>query len=248
MEATQVFAIIMLGGLMGLFGQGIRAVVGLKTMVDDATTQQVSANDLFSAARLLISLVIGFLAGIAATLILGIDFVHRTAGELHTLLGIAASGYAGTDFIEGFISKYLPTQKVKADGATPSPVEQVALKNSLSALIGKVDDLAQVVARPPDAARRPDAKKSIAKSEIDYRFLRVLNVGPNAQETDKISKYRYGEDINLDLARECNAAPAFKADGLDLQKADVERLSTVKDFCDCIAAWYSRHNWNVTDS
>src|SRR5262249_13846145 len=120
MTISQVFATILLGGLMGLFGQGIRAVIGLKTMVDYASDQRTSESDLFSAARLIISLVIGFLAGIAATLTLGIKTLMDNAGDLHTLLGIAAAGYAGTDAIEGFISKYLPNGKVKADSDPPA--------------------------------------------------------------------------------------------------------------------------------
>ncbi len=126
MTISQVFATILLGGLIGLFGQGIRAVVGLKTMVDYASDQRVSEQDLFNAARILISLVIGFLAGIAATLILGIKTLmdSANAGDLHSLLGIAAAGYAGTDAIEGFISKYLPGGKVNAGGASPTSANQ----------------------------------------------------------------------------------------------------------------------------
>jgi len=108
----KVIEIILLGGLMGLFGQGIRAVVGLKTMVDEANQKGVSQNELFDAARLLISLVIGFLAGIAATLALGFDKFDTI--QMSLLLGIAAAGYSGTDFIEGFISQYLPGGKPAA--------------------------------------------------------------------------------------------------------------------------------------
>jgi hypothetical protein len=50
------------------------------------------------------------------------------APDWHILLGFAASGYAGTDFIEGFISKYLiptvqPTAKIAAIAprAMPAP-------------------------------------------------------------------------------------------------------------------------------
>jgi hypothetical protein len=109
---ARVIEIILLGGLMGLFGQGIRAVVGLKSMVDQANAKGVSQNELFDAARLLISLVIGFLAGIAATLALGFDKFETI--QMSLLLGIAAAGYSGTDFIEGFISQYLPGGKPAA--------------------------------------------------------------------------------------------------------------------------------------
>jgi putative chitinase len=109
---ARVIEIILLGGLMGLFGQGIRAIVGLKSMVDQANEKGVSQNELFDAARLLISLVIGFLAGIAATLALGFDKFETI--QMSLLLGIAAAGYSGTDFIEGFISQYLPGGKPAA--------------------------------------------------------------------------------------------------------------------------------------
>ncbi len=91
---------------MGLLGQGSRAVVGLKSISDDAKSLGVSPNDLFQAARLFISLVIGFLVGVAAALIY---LMSNASGipDWHILLGFAAAGYAGTDFLEGFISKYL---------------------------------------------------------------------------------------------------------------------------------------------
>src|SRR5215813_9570125 len=65
MDPTTVLVDILLAGLMGMLGQGVRAIIGLKTMVDDANAQGVSSADLFRAARLLVSLMIGFIAGIA---------------------------------------------------------------------------------------------------------------------------------------------------------------------------------------
>lgn len=96
----------MLGALMGLLGQGARAVAGLKTMTDDAQTMGLSPNDLFQAARLFVSLAIGVLVGLAAALIyLAGD--GSVKPDWHILLGFAAAGYTGTDFLEAFISKYL---------------------------------------------------------------------------------------------------------------------------------------------
>ena len=49
------------------------------------------------------SLMIGFLAGVAAGLALGLDkLLVLDSGGLQVMLGIAAAGYAGTDFIEAF--------------------------------------------------------------------------------------------------------------------------------------------------
>jgi putative chitinase len=102
---------LLLAGLMGMVGQGARAIVGLKSMTDQAAAQGLDQNDLFRAARLLVSLMIGFVSGVAAAFLLGIDkVVAVTAANNQVLLGLAAAGYAGTDAIEGFISRYLPGQ------------------------------------------------------------------------------------------------------------------------------------------
>jgi hypothetical protein len=74
-----------------------------------------------SAARLLTSLMIGFLAGLAATLALGIDkLLFIDPSKLDILLGIAAAGYVGTDFIEGFMSRFAPTRKPSAPVVKPT--------------------------------------------------------------------------------------------------------------------------------
>jgi len=108
MDASVSLEILLLGALMGLLGQGARAVAGLKTMTDDAQTMGLSPNDLFQAARLFVSLAIGVLVGLAAALIyLAGDPGSAAKPDWHILLGFAAAGYAGTDFLEAFISKYL---------------------------------------------------------------------------------------------------------------------------------------------
>ncbi len=95
--------IIALGALCGFLGQSLRVVVGLHKAA------QAEKQTEFEYARLLISLLIGVLAGalaaIAATTAIGV-----TPGLLdtQTVLALVAAGYAGADFIEGFVGKYLP--------------------------------------------------------------------------------------------------------------------------------------------
>jgi len=90
-------------------------------MTDDAKSSGVSPADLFQAARLLISLAIGFLVGLAAALIYIMSNPSDAAPDWHVLLGFAAAGYAGTDFLEGFISKYLaPTARPASNVAALS--------------------------------------------------------------------------------------------------------------------------------
>lgn len=95
--------------LFGVFGQSLRAVAGLKKQADVASADRKTLNDVFSWTTLAVSLFIGALAGVACYLSLRfgsnvpVDFTDSS-----TVLGIAAAGYAGTDFIEAFLKKYLP--------------------------------------------------------------------------------------------------------------------------------------------
>jgi putative chitinase len=111
-----VLVALLVSGVMGMIGQGIRAIVGLKGVADSASDPNVPT-EIFSAARLLTSLMIGFIAGAAAGLALGLDKVAAvTTTDTKTLLGLCAAGYSGTDFIEGFMARYLPGQQPAPSG------------------------------------------------------------------------------------------------------------------------------------
>jgi hypothetical protein len=100
LHVTQLLTDIALAGLLGMVGQVVRSIAGLKKMNDQA--QDVNAA-LFSVARLVISLIIGFVAGVCAMFALGLSkFNSFDSGSTQTLLGIASAGYVGTDFIEAF--------------------------------------------------------------------------------------------------------------------------------------------------
>ena len=93
---------ILLGGILVLVGQGIRVVAGLKK-VNDQTNQEKGFSTLFQLDRLLLSLLIGFIAGALAAIPISAQNVDRQA--VMTLIG---AGYAGTDFIEAFMRKNQP--------------------------------------------------------------------------------------------------------------------------------------------
>jgi len=98
-------------------GQGIRVIVGLKKVYDEALQKGTSFSENFNGSSLLFSLLIGFIAGVLG--IIGLeDFEKLNIGKEHmiTLIGI---GYAGADFIEGFIKKN--TSKVTAAAAAAKP-------------------------------------------------------------------------------------------------------------------------------
>jgi putative chitinase len=111
MSATiaNYLGVLLLGGLLGVIGQGVRAIVGLKKMFDQAQSQDVGQYDLFLASRLFISLFIGFIAGAVAAFFSGIKADGSVDITTSTLTAFAAAGYAGTDFIEGIASRFTGT-------------------------------------------------------------------------------------------------------------------------------------------
>ncbi|MFC5473736.1 hypothetical protein [Paraherbaspirillum soli] len=105
MAINWLFAIL-LSGLLGAVGQGIRVISGLKKLSDEAAITQKKFSDLFSAPRFGISMLIGFAAGAIGFLSLNVDpAATLNHQQIVTLLGI---GYAGADFIEAFMNKELP--------------------------------------------------------------------------------------------------------------------------------------------
>jgi hypothetical protein len=106
--------ILIVGIILGALGQGARTIVGYKKFNDDTDTQAV-----FDGVRLLVSFGIGGVAGALAALM-----VLPTTGDVtrDQLFGIAAAGYAGSDFIEGFISRFNGSNAQKTpDPGTPAP-------------------------------------------------------------------------------------------------------------------------------
>jgi hypothetical protein len=141
-----VLETLAVAGLMGMLGQGARAIVGLKSMIDQANREGVDSKDVFTAARLLVSLMIGFIAGLAAAFIIGLKQVSAaTTSDFQVLLGLAAAGYAGTDAIEGFLQNYLtgksaPSLSPKAEAASASGSPQSATTDALGARLETVSD------------------------------------------------------------------------------------------------------------
>ncbi len=158
-----ILGTILLCGIMGLVGQGIRAAVGLKSTAT-LQAQGASQQTVFDTAYFTLSLMIGFIAGVLGGLAInagnmaGIDL-----SDPKLLLGLMASGYAGTDFIENAFTNLMPqigkapaqpggdaqsasaaaaAQKTAIAGsAQTQSSETVALSDKVTALSGKVADI-----------------------------------------------------------------------------------------------------------
>ena len=119
---------LMFGGILGMLGQAIRVVAGLKKVNDQSVRDGKPFGELFDVGTLVVSLLIGFLAGALAVIGMSDGKEVLTPGKelIITLLG---TGYAGTDFIEGFVKKYLPSADAgdKSGAAPASTPEQPAV-------------------------------------------------------------------------------------------------------------------------
>lgn len=101
---------ILVGGLLGIIGQGIRVIVGIKKMKDIQQANKINNANIpggeFDSRRLWLSIFIGFIAGALGGLFaVNLKTPITDKGVLSTLIAI---GYAGVDFIEGFINKSKP--------------------------------------------------------------------------------------------------------------------------------------------
>lgn len=132
MAVAEVLGTIFLGGVMGLIGQGARTVIGLKKLHDENAAKGPNEQDSFIASRLIVSLFIGFIAGVAAALLLDLSKLAAiTVTDIDLLLGLAAAGYAGTDIIEAFVARLpapKPTGGTAAEGAGGAGPEGTSAK------------------------------------------------------------------------------------------------------------------------
>lgn len=121
-SSISILGTLLLCGMMGLLGQGIRAAVGLKSAATLSAELPPTQQAQFNAAYFGVSLMIGFIAGILAGFGIGIDQLMKfDPANLKTLLGIAVAGYAGADFIENAFTRLIPGL-----GTVPSPVPGAA--------------------------------------------------------------------------------------------------------------------------
>lgn len=118
---------LLLGGILGIAGQGLRVLVGLKKLFDKSQQESRPFTELFSATFLLISIFMGFVAGVLATCAIS-DAGFKMEINKEAALSLIGSGYAGADFIEGFVSKYFPkSARTSQQPTTNEPDEQPAI-------------------------------------------------------------------------------------------------------------------------
>lgn len=192
--------ILIIGMLMGMLGQGARAVAGLKSMADDAKALGLSSNDLFEASRLITSFLIGSLVGLASALVYIIDG-GSTEPSSHMMLAWAAAAYAGTDFLESFISQYL------SPGASAAAVQKLPIAALLKAQV---------------------QQPAFTYAQAEKIVMDVLQAGPGVTDKTNLSDLGYANGPNLYiLAGQINAV--IVKDGYLIDNSEIGSWSTVGD-------------------
>lgn len=109
MAAQEWISLIMLGLLLGALGQGVRSVMGAYKNLTRPQPEGQAPQPL-SLRRLFLTIAGGACAGGLAALTLDSVSSGATNGKLtpEALGAMVAAGYAGTDFIEGFIRSRIP--------------------------------------------------------------------------------------------------------------------------------------------
>jgi hypothetical protein len=248
---TEALEALVLCGLMGMVGQGIRAIAGLKKVNDQARDTNVSSVDLFIASRLVFSLIIGFIAGVIAgiaTNIIGAD----AAIDIKALLGIAAAGYAGTDFVEAMAPSIIADAGAKSSNNLSPASAPIIAKSPPRTILARAPvegELAEL-AVAPTPQRSPCGNVKLGAGRISAAQIKALVLqrvaqlpgaapNPSSADSTKISDLINSDNPSWDLAVACMRFGRFDTDGLNcMQTYFITNGKTLGAFVQCIQCCY----------
>lgn len=112
MHLDQWLQLALMGGIFGLLGQLVRTAMGMRKLTRSSGGLKKAMADEFSQSQLLISLLLGALAGIMATFTVpGLEgFADNPVVSPTVILAIVSAGYAGGDFLEGIVKSQFQTK------------------------------------------------------------------------------------------------------------------------------------------
>lgn len=110
-NASDILSLIALGAILGMAGQVIRLIAGIKKSKDIATAglsaekqKDVKTATLIDNKQLVLGLLIALIVGGIAGVLAAFNSVGAQLDK-STMMAFLAAGYAGTDLIEGFVIK-----------------------------------------------------------------------------------------------------------------------------------------------
>lgn len=190
MQATSLLGVLVLAGLLGMVGQGARAIVGLKKLNDINASQPPGSQDVFLASRMFVSLLIGFIAGVLAALALGVqDLLGGGTAKGFTaeiLFGLVAAGYAGADFVEGFMEKApIPAAAATKTADQAGPAETtvpgtVQPGTAPAGLDAAVEQVAQLRVQASQLHTDIASLRSLASGSLPESSYALLSAPPQA--------------------------------------------------------------------
>lgn len=112
LSTSEIINALLLGGILGMVGQGIRATIGIKKLRETNADPNLPTYK-FEIDRFVATLLLGFLAGLLATIpFFNKDFSEGPKWNQEIFLTLIAAGYSGVDFIEGFLKGYLTKKNI----------------------------------------------------------------------------------------------------------------------------------------
>lgn len=114
----QILAIIFLGAILGVTGQLIRMALGLKKLSDTSDSKE-HFDAQFDTKKLVFSVVYAIVIGVVCGILMVVQNFDTEVWTKSSILAIIGAGYAGVDFIEGFVSRDLPAAKDNSPGKSP---------------------------------------------------------------------------------------------------------------------------------
>jgi hypothetical protein len=118
--STDFLVKVVTGMLVGMLGQGARVAVGMKKTFDEAEARKTSFSQQFNWGQLVVSLLLGGIAGAIAI------FSAVKQFDTQAFTTLFAAGYAGSDFIEGFIRNEAAVQPKSSGHATSQQVQKLS--------------------------------------------------------------------------------------------------------------------------
>lgn len=100
--------LLALGALLGAAGQVIRQIAGFKKLLDENPGE--SFGGLLDATRIVVTLLIGAVAGILAVFVVDMPPLDKPI-QAQILVGLMTAGYAGADFVESFMKRHAPSNE-----------------------------------------------------------------------------------------------------------------------------------------
>lgn len=116
---TQFLTKLITGILSGSLGQAARVAIGMKKTWDEAEAKKTSFSQQFNAGQLVVSLLLGAVAGALAM------FTAVKQLDSQTFTTLFAAGYAGSDFIEGLIRKETTVPSKPSGSGTSQQVQKL---------------------------------------------------------------------------------------------------------------------------